>query len=108
MMWWMKVHPETGEEEWVFMSSEGFNPHYVNEMVFWGSIVVGGIFWGITLLLCILLSSLFWIALCVVCLLLGLINFAFFMRCRGSHRQKFQEMADKVGLSSAHSLVNFA
>ena len=107
-MWWMKVDLETGDEEWMFVSSQGYSPHVINEAVFWGCCMAGNIFWAVTILLCLILSSLFWISLCAVCLLLSLINFAFFMRCRGNHRQKFKELADRVGLGSAHSLMDFA
>jgi len=29
------------------------------------------------------------------------------MKCQGEHRQKMKELADKVGLASAHNLVDY-
>lgn len=67
----------------------------------------GNIFWAVTFVLCILLSSLFWIVLCGVCLILNVVNFLFFMRCRGRHREKFREITEQVGFASAHSLIGY-
>jgi translation initiation factor 1 (eIF-1/SUI1) len=39
--------------------------------------------------------------------MLGVLNFLCFMKCQGEHRQKIKELADKVGLASAHSLVDY-
>lgn len=107
MIWWMKVNVENGDEEWIFHSSEGFAIHKVNEAIFWGSLLLGNVFWGVTTLLSLILSSLFWISLCAFCFLLSALNFYCFMKCQGKHRQKIKDLADKVGLSSAHRLVDY-
>ena len=90
MTWWIKVDLETGEEEWMYLSSEGYQLHQVNEAIFWGGAMLGNIFWGGSVVLSVILSSLFWISLCAVCFLLNAINFVFFLKCRGQHRDKFK------------------
>jgi hypothetical protein len=107
MMWWMKIDQDTGEEEWRFLSNEGYQLNPINEAVFWGGSLTGNLFWGISTLLSLILSSLFWIVLCAVCFILNAINFAFFLKCRGNHQQKLKNLVDRIGLPSASRLVDF-
>lgn len=107
MMWWIKINQENGDEEWMFLSNEGYTLNPANEAVFWICCMLGNFFWGIATLLSLILSSLFWIALCALCFILNIINFVSYLKCRGNHQQKLQELAEKVGLGSARSLVGF-
>lgn len=107
LIWWMNVNPENGEEEWVFHSNQGYSMNNINEGVFWGSNLAWNVFWGISTLLSIILSSLFWISLCALCLILGVINFYYFLKCQGGHQQKMKNIADQIGLASAHRLVDY-
>lgn len=91
----------------MFLSNEGYVLNPVNEAVFWGCCMVGNLFWGITTLLSLILSSLFWIALCALCFILNVINFVSYLKCRGNHQLKLKEFAEKVGLGSGRSLVGF-
>ena len=105
MTWWMKIEEQSGEETWIFHSSDCERIDSVNYNVFWSVNLGSAIFWGFATLLSVLISRLFWISICGVSFILSAINFLFYLRCRGNHQENFKGIADRLGMQSAHSLV---
>ena len=86
MTWWMKIAEQSGEETWIFHSSDCERIDKINYSVFWSVNLGSAIFWGFATLLSVLISRLFWISICGVSFILSAINFLFYLRCRGNHQ----------------------
>ena len=106
MVWWLHI-TEEGDEEWVFHSNAGYRLHPVNEKVFWGCVLAGVFFWGLSFVLTLIISELIWFSISAVCLFLALLNLRFFLKCKGDHQQRAFEFANRFGLASAQTLEDF-
>ena len=101
LRWWNEVK-EDGTEEWKFESSQEEKKRSIDTTVFWISIYVTPVFWGVFFILELIGLKLMWTLACLIALILTGSNTFGYYKCSGEQRKKIEGfLSDKtqVGLT---------
>ena len=101
LRWWNEVK-EDGTEVWKFESSNEIKTKSIDTTIFWMSLYISPIFWGVFLFLELIGLKLMWFLSCLIAFILTFSNTFGYYKCSGEQNKKVKGFIDdkaKEGLS---------
>ena len=96
LRWWNEVK-EDGSEEWKFESSHEEKAKSIDTTIFWLSLYITPVFWGIFFILELIGLKLMWTLACLIGFILTASNTFGYYKCSGEQRKKIEEfVSDKT------------
>ena len=90
LRWWNEVK-EDGSEEWKFESSHEIKEKSIDTFVFWLSLYVAPVFWGIFIFLELIGFRLMWLLACIIAFVLTFSNTFGYYKCSGEQNKKLND-----------------
>ncbi len=89
LRWWNEVK-EDGTEIWVFESENEKKARSIDTTIFWMSIYVTPLFWGVFIILEIIGLRFMWLLLCLISFILSFSNAFGYYKCSGEQKKKIK------------------
>ena len=106
LRWWNEVK-EDGTEVWRFESSQEDKGKSIDTTVFWISLYIGPIFWGIFLFLELFGLKLIWFLACLIGFILTFSNTYGYYKCSSAQKNKIQGFLENKKKEGLSKLLNF-
>ena len=90
LRWWNEVK-EDGSEEWKFESSHEVKAKSIDTTIFWISLYITPVFWGVFFVLELIGLKLMWTLACLIGFILTGSNTFGYYKCSGEQKKKIQE-----------------
>ena len=87
LRWWNEVK-EDGSEEWKFESSQEVKSKSIDTTVFWMSLYIAPVFWGVFLILELIGLKLMWFLVCLIGFILTFSNTFGYYKCSKDQNKK--------------------
>ena len=87
LRWWNEVK-EDGTEEWKFESSQEVKSKSIDTTVFWMSLYIAPVFWGVFLILELIGLKLMWFLVCLIGFILTFSNTFGYYKCSKDQNKK--------------------
>ena len=87
LRWWNEVK-EDGSEVWRFESSHEVKARSIDTTIFWMSLYIAPLFWGIFLVLELIGLKLMWFLACLIAFILTFSNTFGYYKCSGEQKNK--------------------
>jgi len=101
LRWWNEIK-EDGTSVWIFESAASeAQIHPVQSKLFWISLIVNPVVWGILLLSSIISAKWNWSILCALGVILAAANVTGYIKCARDARKKVQDMATAFVIEQA-------
>lgn len=106
LRWWNEVDEE-GNEKWIFESEEETKQKYIDYRIFWTSLYITPIYWGIFFVFNILSD---WIraTVCLISMILSGTNLLNYQKCSKDQSNKVSEYLVEKGSSGIGKLIERA
>ena len=89
LRWWNEVK-EDGSEVWRFESSHEVKSRSIDTTIFWASLYIAPVFWGIFLFLELIGLKLMWFLACLIGFILTFANTFGYYKCYGEQKSKIK------------------
>ena len=89
LRWWNEVK-EDGSEEWKFESSHEVKARSIDTSIFWLSLYVTPVFWGVFFILELIGLKLMWTLACLIGFILTASNTFGYYKCSGEQKKKIE------------------
>ena len=106
LRWWNEVK-EDGSEVWIFESDHEKRATSVDTTIFWGSLYLTPIFWGVFTILNLIGLKLVWFLVCLIALVLTGSNTIGYYKCSGEQKKKLANFFIDKGQSGISKLMSY-
>ena len=106
LRWWNEVK-EDGSEVWIFESDHEKRATSIDTTIFWGSLYITPLFWGIFLILEIIGLNLMWFLVCLIAFVLTFSNTVGYYKCSGEQKKKLTNFIADKGQMGFAKLINY-
>ena len=106
LRWWNEVK-EDGSEVWIFESDHEKRATSIDTTIFWGSLYLTPIFWGIFTILNLIGLRLIWFLVCLIALVLTGSNTIGYYKCSGEQKKKLTSFFVDKGQAGLSKLMSY-
>ena len=106
LRWWNEVK-EDGSEVWKFESSKEIKTKSIDTTIFWMSLYISPIFWGIFLFLELIGLKLMWCLACLIAFILTFSNTFGYYKCSGDQNKKVKGFLDNKAKEGFSKFMQF-
>ena len=96
LRWWNEVKDD-GTEVWIFESDHEKRATSVDTTLFWSSLYIAPLFWGIFLVIELMGLSLTWFLVCLISFILTFSNTIGYYKCSGEQKKKISNFLAEKG-----------
>lgn len=107
LRWWNEVK-EDGSEVWIFESDHEKRATSIDTTIFWGSLYITPLFWGIFLILEIIGLNLMWFLVCLIAFVLTFSNTVGYYKCSGEQKKKLTSFIANKGQAGFSKIMSAA
>ena len=106
LRWWNEVK-EDGSEVWRFESSHEVKAKSIDTTIFWMSLYIAPIFWGVFLFLQLIGLKFMWFISCLIGLILTFSNAFGYYKCSGEQKNKIKGFLDEKSKEGFSKMLQF-
>ena len=106
LRWWNEVK-EDGSEVWIFESDHERRSGSIDSTIFWGSIYITPLFWGVFMIIEIISLDLMWFLVCLIAFVLTFSNTLVYYKCSGEQKKKLTNFIADKGQAGFAKLINY-
>ncbi len=106
LRWWNEVK-EDGSEIWRFESSHEVKAKSIDTTIFWMSLYIAPIFWGVFLFLQLIGLKFMWFISCLIGLILTFSNAFGYYKCSGEQKNKIKGFLDEKSKEGFSKMLQF-
>ena len=106
LRWWNEVK-EDGSEVWRFESSHEQKEKSIDTTIFWMSLYIGPIFWGVFLFLELIGLKLMWVLACLISFILTFSNAFGYYKCSNEQKNKIKGFLDNKTKEGFNKIFQF-
>ena len=106
LRWWNEVK-EDGSEVWKFESSNEIKTKSIDTTIFWMSLYIAPIFWGIFIFLELIGLKLMWLLACLIAFTLTFSNTFGYYKCSGDQNKKVKGFLDNKAKEGFSKFMQF-
>ncbi|KAI8814723.1 hypothetical protein BJ742DRAFT_671449, partial [Cladochytrium replicatum] len=107
LRWWNEIRDD-GTNVWIFESRENRTVNQVDSRIFWGSLYITPVIWGLFGLLAILRFSVEWFVVTVVAIVLNVANVIGYSRCEKVSRHVVSGQCSSLFQDAKQKFTNWA
>lgn len=104
LRWWNEINDD-GTEEWIYESESEVRESNIDSKIFWTSLYVTPIFWGVFLFFNIISLSLFWGMICFIAMILSGSNMFGYLKCSKEQSKKLTDYITERATEGISNLV---
>ena len=106
LRWWNEVRDD-GTEVWIFESDHEKRATSIDTTLFWSSLYIAPLFWGIFLIIELIGLSLMWFLVCLISFVLTFSNTVGYYKCSGEQKKKLTNFLAEKGQSGITNILKF-
>ena len=106
LRWWNEVRDD-GTEVWIFESDHEKRATSIDTTLFWSSLYIAPLFWGIFLIIELIGLSLMWFLVCLISFVLTFSNTIGYYKCSGEQKKKLTNFLAEKGQKGISNLLKF-
>ncbi|MCQ2817005.1 MAG: DUF846 domain-containing protein [archaeon] len=106
LRWWNEVK-EDGSEVWIFESDHEKRATSIDTTIFWGSLYITPLFWGVLTILNLIGLRLIWFLVCLIALVLTGSNTIGYYKCSGEQKKKLTSFFVDKGQAGLSKLMSY-
>lgn len=106
LRWWNEVK-EDGSEVWIFESDHEKRATSIDTTIFWSSLYLTPIFWGVLTILNLIGLRLIWFLVCLIALVLTGSNTIGYYKCSGEQKKKLTNFFVDKGQAGLSKLMSY-
>jgi len=106
LRWWNEVKDD-GTEVWIFESDHEKRATSIDTTLFWTSLYITPIFWGVFLIIELLGLSLLWFLVCLISFVLTFSNTVGYYKCSGEQKKKISNFLAEKGQKGLQTFLKF-
>lgn len=106
LRWWNEVK-EDGSEVWIFESDHEKRATSIDTTIFWGSLYLTPIVWGVFVIIEIIGLKLMWFLVCLIAFVLSFSNTVGYYKCSGEQKKKLTGFLADKGQQGFVKLMSF-
>lgn len=106
LRWWNEVK-EDGSEIWKFESSHEIRAKSIDTTIFWMSLYIAPVFWGVFLFLQLIGLKFMWFISCLIGLILTFSNAFGYYKCSGEQKNKIKGFLDEKSKQGFSKMLQF-
>ena len=106
LRWWNEVRDD-GTEVWIFESDYEKRATSIYTTLFWSSLYIAPLFWGIFLIIELIGLSLMWFLVCLISFVLTFSNTIGYYKCSGEQKKKLTNFLAEKGQKGLSNILTF-
>ena len=106
LRWWNEVRDD-GTEVWIFESDYEKRATSIDTTLFWSSLYIAPLFWGIFLIIELIGLSLMWFLVCLISFVLTFSNTIGYYKCSGEQKKKLTNFLAEKGQKGLSNILSF-
>jgi len=106
LRWWNEVRDD-GTEVWIFESDYEKRSTSIDTTLFWSSLYIAPLFWGIFLIIELIGLSLMWFLVCLISFVLTFSNTIGYYKCSGEQKKKLTNFLAEKGQKGLSNILTF-
>ena len=106
LRWWNEVRDD-GTEVWIFESDYEKRATSIDTTLFWSSLYIAPLFWGIFLIIELIGLSLMWFLVCLISFVLTFSNTIGYYKCSGEQKKKLTNFLAEKGQKGLSNILAF-
>ena len=106
LRWWNEVRDD-GTEVWIFESDHEKRATSIDTTLFWASLYIAPLFWGIFLIIELIGLSLMWFLVCLISFVLTFSNTVGYYKCSGEQKKKLTNFLAEKGQKGFSTFLKF-
>ena len=106
LRWWNEVRDD-GTEVWIFESDYEKRSTSIDATLFWSSLYIAPLFWGIFLIIELIGLSLMWFLVCLISFVLTFSNTIGYYKCSGEQKKKLTNFLAEKGQKGLSNILTF-
>ena len=106
LRWWNEVKDD-GTEVWIFESDHEKRATSIDTTLFWTSLYIAPMFWGVFLVIELLGLSLLWFLVCLISFVLTFSNTVGYYKCSGEQKKKISNFLAEKGQKGLQTFLKF-
>ena len=106
LRWWNEVRDD-GTEVWIFESDYEKRATSIDTTLFWSSLYIAPLFWGIFLIIELIGLSLMWFLVCLISFVLTFSNTIGYYKCSGEQKKKLTNFLAEKGQKGLSNILTF-
>ena len=106
LRWWNEVKDD-GTEVWIFESDHEKRATSIDTTLFWTSLYVTPLFWGVFLVIELFGLSLMWFLVCLISFVLTFSNTVGYYKCSGEQKKKISNFLAEKGQKGFSTFLKF-
>jgi len=106
LRWWNEVRDD-GTEVWIFESDHEKRATSIDTTLFWSSLYIAPLFWGIFLIIELIGLSLMWFLVCLISFVLTFSNTIGYYKCSGEQKKKLTNFLAEKGQKGISNFLKF-
>ena len=106
LRWWNEVRDD-GTEVWIFESDHEKRATSIDTTLFWTSLYIAPLFWGIFLVIELIGLSLMWFLVCLISFVLTFSNTVGYYKCSGEQKKKLTNFLAEKGQKGISTFLKF-
>ena len=106
LRWWNEVK-EDGTEVWRFESSHEVRAKSIDTTIFWMSLYIAPIFWGVFLFMQLIGLRLMWFVACLIGFILTFSNTFGYYKCSGEQKNKIKGFINEKSKEGFSKMLQF-
>jgi hypothetical protein len=106
LRWWNEVRDD-GTEVWIFESDHEKRATSIDTTLFWTSLYIAPLFWGIFLVIELIGLSLMWFLVCLISFVLTFSNTVGYYKCSGEQKKKLTNFLAEKGQKGFSTFLKF-
>ena len=106
LRWWNEVRDD-GTEVWIFESDYEKRATSIDTTLFWSSLYIAPLFWGIFLIIELIGLSLMWFLVCLISFVLTFSNTIGYYKCSGEQKKKLTNFLAEKGQKGISNFLKF-
>ena len=106
LRWWNEVRDD-GTEVWIFESDHEKRATSIDTTLFWTSLYIAPLFWGVFLIIELIGLSLMWFLVCLISFVLTFSNTIGYYKCSGEQKKKLTNFLAEKGQKGISTFLKF-
>ena len=106
LRWWNEVRDD-GTEVWIFESDHEKRATSIDTTLFWTSLYIAPLFWGIFMIIELIGLSLMWFLVCLISFVLTFSNTIGYYKCSGEQKKKLTNFLAEKGQKGISTFLKF-